>query len=137
MKDIAIDTFLCAKSKLNPNKRKNVYELFGFDFLIDEDFRVWLIEVNTNPYLGCPNDEMAILVPQMINEMCTLVVDPKCPPAVPPEIEDKRFELIFSEQQNVNQRRSFDLDFCYPVASLKPFIGKPQKPVAKPKPKLE
>ena len=30
----------------------------GFDFLIDEDFRVWLIEVNTNPYFGVLNDQM-------------------------------------------------------------------------------
>jgi hypothetical protein len=32
-----------------------VFELLGYDFLIDEDFRLWLIEVNTNPYLGTPN----------------------------------------------------------------------------------
>ena len=24
--------------------------------MIDEDYRVWLIEVNENPYLGVPND---------------------------------------------------------------------------------
>lgn len=35
-----------------PSKRKNAFELFGYDFLIDEDLRTWLIEVNTNPYLG-------------------------------------------------------------------------------------
>jgi len=40
---------------LNPNKRKNVFEFLGYDFLIDEDFRTWLIEVNTNPYIGTPN----------------------------------------------------------------------------------
>ena len=32
------------------------FELLGYDFMIDEDFRVWLIEVNENPYLGTPND---------------------------------------------------------------------------------
>lgn len=55
IKDLCIDTYLSAKKTLNPNKRKNCFEFFGFDFLIDEDFRVWLIEVNTNPYLGIPN----------------------------------------------------------------------------------
>jgi len=25
--------------------------VFGLDFMIDEDFKVWLIEVNTNPCL--------------------------------------------------------------------------------------
>lgn len=52
MKDIVIDTFLAVKSSVNPNHRKNTFELFGYDFMVDEDFRVWLIEVNTNPYLG-------------------------------------------------------------------------------------
>lgn len=41
---------------MNPNNRDNVFELMGFDFMIDEDFRVWLIEVNTNPYFGVMNE---------------------------------------------------------------------------------
>ena len=27
-------------------------QVFGWDFLLDEEFRVWLIEVNTNPCLA-------------------------------------------------------------------------------------
>ncbi len=34
------------------NKNRTSFELFGFDFMLDEDFRLWLIEVNTNPSLG-------------------------------------------------------------------------------------
>lgn len=54
MKDIVIDTFLATKKIMNPvaGQRANGFELFGYDFMIDEDFRVWLIEVNTCPYLG-------------------------------------------------------------------------------------
>jgi D-alanine-D-alanine ligase-like ATP-grasp enzyme len=55
MKDLIIDTFNASKMQLNPNRRKNCFELLGYDFLIDEDFRLWLIEVNTNPYFGVPN----------------------------------------------------------------------------------
>ena len=36
---------------MNSNNYSPCFELFGYDFLIDEDFRVWLIEVNTNPCL--------------------------------------------------------------------------------------
>jgi hypothetical protein len=76
MKDLIIDSFLSVRHKMNPNKRKNAFELFGFDFLIDEDFRIWLIEINTNPFLGTPNKDMIKLVPQMINDMVKIVIDP-------------------------------------------------------------
>ena len=45
MKDLIIDTILSVKKQLNPKKRKYCFELFGYDFLIDEDFRTWLLEV--------------------------------------------------------------------------------------------
>ena len=58
MKDLALDCFLSGKSAINPCKRRNSFEFVGFDFMIDEDFRVWLIEVNTNPYIDIYNDGM-------------------------------------------------------------------------------
>jgi len=80
IKDIIIDSFLCIKNKMNSNNRKNVFELFGFDFLLDEDFRTWLIEVNYNPFLGMPNDYMKTLVPRMMNDMLKIVLDPVLKP---------------------------------------------------------
>ena len=58
--DIIIDTFLSAKRTLSMgvHTKSNIFELFGFDFILDEDFRTWLLEVNTNPYLGTPNEYM-------------------------------------------------------------------------------
>ena len=47
--------FYSGKNTLNPNNRSPCFELFGYDFMIDEDFRCWLLEINTNPYLGLPN----------------------------------------------------------------------------------
>jgi tubulin monoglycylase TTLL3/8 len=29
--------------------RKNSHEIFGFDLMVDQDFNVWLIEVNASP----------------------------------------------------------------------------------------
>lgn len=83
--DIVIDTFLSVRRNLNPNNRQGTFELFGFDFLIDEDFRVWLIEVNTNPYLGMPNTYMKQLIPKMTNDMIKLVVDPIYEPRYVPD----------------------------------------------------
>lgn len=45
MKDLVIDTILSWKKNFNPSNRKFCFELFGYDFLIDEDLRTWLIEV--------------------------------------------------------------------------------------------
>ena len=45
MKDLVLDTFFSWKKNLNPNNRKHCFELFGYDFLIDEDIRTWLLEV--------------------------------------------------------------------------------------------
>jgi D-alanine-D-alanine ligase-like ATP-grasp enzyme len=35
--------------KINPNNRVCCFEIFGYDFIIDADMDMWLIEVNTNP----------------------------------------------------------------------------------------
>jgi hypothetical protein len=101
--------------------------------LLDEDFRLWLIEINTNPFLGTPNKDMVKLVPQMIEDMLKITVDPICKPQIrSPNYEKNGFELLYREenfsllggQPAFNARRSFDLDLCYPVLTLKPFIGK-------------
>lgn len=64
-----IDTYLSVKTALNPKNRKDCFELFGYDFFIDEDFRVWLIECNTNPYLGEPNEYIREVLPQMADDL--------------------------------------------------------------------
>lgn len=85
MKDLIIDSFLATKSQLNPNRRKHCFELLGYDFLIDEDFRLWMIEINTNPYFGVPNAFIAGLLPKMMDDLLDIVLDPIYPPDVKPE----------------------------------------------------
>jgi hypothetical protein len=81
---------------MNSGRRKHDFELFGFDFLIDEDFRVWLIEVNTNPYLGVPNDFIRHLLPKMMHDLLEIVVDPVFKPANKKTTENE-FEIIYCE----------------------------------------
>jgi Tubulin-tyrosine ligase family len=43
------DSFVSVYNKLDPENKINSFELFGYDFMIDENFKVYLIEANTNP----------------------------------------------------------------------------------------
>ena len=79
-----IDSFLSVRKKMNPNNRQHCFELFGFDFLLDEDFRIWLIEINTNPFLGTPNQYMQVLGPKMMDDLLQIVIDPIFKPQIRP-----------------------------------------------------
>ena len=37
--------------RLNPNQKKHSFEIMGYDFMIDEELRPWLIEVIPTPAL--------------------------------------------------------------------------------------
>jgi len=127
IRDLIIDTFLCTKKTLNPAKRKGVFELFGYDFLIDEDMRTWLIEVNTNPYLGIPNKYIAEVLPQMIDDMMELVVDPLFPSQTNPRSEDRAngYDLIYCEYGSAHHNGPLSLRTpftknVYPIQALVP-----------------
>jgi len=51
MKQIATDVMRASALNIDPQRRVNNFEIFGMDFMIDASYKVWLIEVNTNPCL--------------------------------------------------------------------------------------
>jgi len=51
IRKIVGDTFKSVISRIDPARLQNTFELFGYDFMIDDEFRIHLIEVNTNPAL--------------------------------------------------------------------------------------
>jgi len=53
----------------------NSFELFGFDFILDEELRPWMIEINTNPCLEESSSILKILIPRMIDDMFKLTID--------------------------------------------------------------
>ena len=68
-------TTLSVKNKLNLKNVNYCFELFGYDFMMDEDKNVYLIEINTNPGLEISSDIIAELVPRMIDDALYLTVD--------------------------------------------------------------
>jgi hypothetical protein len=70
-----VKAFHSARKSLDPNKRRFSFELFGLDFILDADFNVWLIEVNTNPGLEATSQNMKDFFPRMVDEMLQLTAD--------------------------------------------------------------
>ena len=66
---------MATKKIIDPYRRRNCFEVFGYDFIIDEDFNVWLIEVNTNPCLEESSSLLKMLLPRMVDDMLKLSVD--------------------------------------------------------------
>jgi hypothetical protein len=63
------------RKTIDPQKRKYCFELFGYDFILDEDFNTWLIEVNTNPCLEESSALLKEMLPRMVEDMFKLTID--------------------------------------------------------------
>jgi hypothetical protein len=62
-------------SKINKKNRKYSFVILGYDFLIDEDFNVWLLEINKNPGLTESSPIIKMLLPRMIDNCFSITVD--------------------------------------------------------------
>lgn len=51
---------------LNPFGRKYTFELYGFDFMADENFKVWMLECNSGPSLSESNFQLSCLLHRML-----------------------------------------------------------------------
>ncbi|XP_060517440.1 tubulin glycylase 3A-like [Cylas formicarius] len=73
MKQGVVAAVMASRDKLD--KRKNCFELYGADFILTEDFRPWLLEINSNPALQASTPVTARLCPQVLEDVIKVVVD--------------------------------------------------------------
>lgn len=69
MKDLVVMTMQAVRKKLNAEERDYCYEIFGYDFIIDEGYKAWLIEVNTNPCLEESSSLLKMILPRMVGNL--------------------------------------------------------------------
>ena len=74
-KEIIEITTKASKTIINKCKKNYCFEIFGYDFMMDEDKNVYLIEINTNPGLEISSKLIEILVPRMIDDALRLTID--------------------------------------------------------------
>lgn len=80
MKEITLDAVKATYLSLDPLRRQHNFELFGMDFMIDNNLKPFLIQINTNPCLEICCPLLSGLIPELLEQTLRLCVDPLFPP---------------------------------------------------------
>ncbi|XP_076451804.1 uncharacterized protein LOC143287581 isoform X3 [Babylonia areolata] len=73
MQRIMLHCFNSVKHKLQC--KMGYFDLYGLDFMIDTDMKVWLIEVNVNPALHINCDALKEVIPGVVEETLHLSIE--------------------------------------------------------------
>lgn len=73
MQQIMAHCFQAVKSKLHC--KLGYFDLIGCDFLIDENFKVWLLEMNSNPALHTNCEVLKEVIPGVVMETLDLAIE--------------------------------------------------------------
>ncbi|XP_067873087.1 protein polyglycylase TTLL10-like [Heterodontus francisci] len=97
MQEIMTICFNTAKTKLDC--KLGYFELLGCDFIIDQNFKVWLLEMNANPALHRHCSVLKTIIPQLLYEALDVVIEifKKCSKGayILPLQSQKEFVLIY------------------------------------------
>ena len=74
------DSIRACYNTLDPHKRQHTFEILGYDFMLDDDFKVYLIEANTNPCLETPSPLLQKLISDVLDSGFRIALDPLFPP---------------------------------------------------------
>ena len=91
---------------IDKKRRHHTFELFGYDFMVDEQLKLYLIEANINPCLGVTSALSARFIPTLLDNTFRIALDPLFPPPIDFALSKKtvgdilpeiRYELIFDQ----------------------------------------
>ena len=80
MKKIATDMVLSVGEGLNKQHQEYCFEIFGLDFMIDQKFKPYLIEANSNPCITVEGAVLTKIIPNMLENAMRIAIDPVFPP---------------------------------------------------------
>ncbi|XP_008205605.1 tubulin glycylase 3A isoform X1 [Nasonia vitripennis] len=73
MKQGLVGSLLASQDAMD--RRKNSFELYGADFMVMEDFSVWLIEINSHPDMSNSTSVTTRLVRKVMEDIIKVVID--------------------------------------------------------------
>lgn len=71
--------------------RRNTFELYGADFMISQDLKPWLIEINCSPTMARTTAVTAFLCDSVLEDVCKVIIDRK----TNKNCDTGSFELIY------------------------------------------
>ena len=83
------------KGRMDFMNVKNCFEIFGYDFILDENYRPFLLEINTNPGLEISSPLINQLLPRMIDDAFKLTIDEEFTMSSEFQDQDSRFPVDY------------------------------------------
>ncbi|CAH7449925.1 Ttll10 [Phodopus roborovskii] len=125
MQQIMAHCFLAVKSKLEC--KLGYFDLIGCDFLIDENFKVWLLEMNSNPALHTNCEVLKEVIPGVVMETLDLALE-TCQKSLHsqkmlPLLSQRRFVLLYNGETT---------DLWPRMGGSRPFARLPPPPPPRP-----
>lgn len=111
IKDCVINTLSSVQDSFE--YKKGCFELYGFDIMIDSEFNVWLIEVNSSPAMDYSTYVTEKLVKQCLEDVCKVIIDYDDAKTEKKKnkVDTGQFELIYKANQQVEKpMNSFGLN---------------------------
>ncbi|XP_012512928.1 PREDICTED: inactive polyglycylase TTLL10 [Propithecus coquereli] len=126
MQQIMAQCFLAVKSKLEC--KLGYFDLIGCDFLIDDNFKVWLLEMNSNPALHTNCEVLKEVIPGVVVETLDLALETfrksSHSQKMLPLLSQRRFVLLHNGEADVWPRPGGSPERCpAPTAYPKPLVG--------------
>lgn len=70
---IAVEPTIVQNVNKNPTSRNNCFEIYGFDILLDQQLRPWILEVNVLPSLSSSSNFDKRVKTMLVCDALTLV----------------------------------------------------------------
>ena len=70
-----ISNFSSFQSNSKNLNNARYFEIFGYDFMLDADGHLWIIEVNTNPSIELASQWLKAIIPRMLDDAFKLTLD--------------------------------------------------------------
>ena len=97
IKEVMLHSVLMNLDRLLHHPR--VFEMFGFDFILDEDLHVWYLETNLTPSISASSDEKKEVNTRMIKKLIDIQYAFLYNVSVDEVIKTSDFEWIYDERK--------------------------------------